>query len=1514
MNRVFHSGKILLQMLLVHALVLASGRTEDAATAERAIPLVGLGGRPCVFGRGGEKGILAPASFVLPEPLPPGSYTLTLWARFNGRGGSFRLGSLSAGGSVWPAAIPEEDAIEEKRVESAGGGGRAIATIPQDESAPISVVTVPPADVERSLRISLGIGFDEEAQKIYDKEQTSKYLADRPPEAEVGISERKEDDEGEIADEFEVRTVDVTQTPNGAVALTRLTLRTLYRAVCFEDLVTDRIVYDPGMKGVVSLQLWNFSDHETNGRLSVHLDRRIDVRETMAERDVTLPAKQRCRLEFPFEAGEEEMGRGVVAVFSTPEEEVSRRFAFSVVRDVYRVAFHGSGGPMFVPLWWGRKECEASAKAAAESNVRGYVNVWEDFAWAPSDYDEMTPDEEAWASGQTQYRKTRTCQKAFIEAYKRYGIRSITYGKACGGGAVGIAKALKRPELFHTFGPSGFCHEFFSVDILDRMREDRYRVHGLDEDFWQEWISVWAMIGNQEAYDLGCDEIIASAKMFGWDGVRYDGHFSFWSDDVRAGEVVRYCEERIRKELPGFSIGYNYFGPDTARLTYRASEEFKAAADGGGMMMSEVYRNYMGSVAPNVALLQVHGDEVRRQGGYFLCIYDTGGDVNAALVLAAGSRPMGSTSGSIREFATRYSAYVLDETNRRLERPQRIVHAEPKIPFIWDAFIYEKEEGHGACSLIFQLVNVGLNLDFGGKKGPIQNLNPPQKNLKITFNLPEGCSLVSAFVTGAYEGWRPQPAALDGNTLTIPSIELWTQAVVRLRKPQGLSLAALCEEPLTEAEQMALREKEELVRKVRASLSGPPTMSKEMMKGAWRKPRDYRDRDHLAALAGRVPEGDALLRNGQMDLFHWKGCFYHLHRVDEAMARLGRISVLESLVENGGTGQGLSEGDGDCIVPVQPWEVYQRQDVIILDNVAASAMSLLERLKILRCVEAGGGLLLIGGWYTLDKGEFEGSLLEEVLPAATLQHHSLVKLDAPVALERGPDSMPGLELAGLDFREAPRALWCNNVLPREGARILLKAGEQPALMASTFGKGRVVLIPLATSGVFPPGQTPYWEWSEWPALLERCLRWLASGYEEEAQEPSLISEEEVEKILWQLDELEGDAAVHALLKLQKHRREESAREIVRYLVAHEQMDPDLQEDLLEYAVEYADEGWADLPEKMFQRIEPSVLRAAVTILLKTQAKPDLGALKGVMNQLDLVDRAKLMARSGDSRYLPWLKEQLAAVIEQERFCETGRVSQKPLPHLMQDQGTPRLHHPFLAAAAFRCGGGPEAAYEYARGVYHLFLYAWRERWIMESKSKHEYNETPEESRRKQRALRHGVKRLAQFQKEANQAFEMLSEDFEKLKPEALRAMREIDCHKSMPGVYRLFARLRPEDWPLAAHLLETPYEPVRNLAMEFLLRHGGEEGSRRVSDALMALGRQPSAQNQVYALKRLGHVEAGRRLSLVLAALREGDSEAFEAALGAAQGLPPEEKAQAIEAAKARDDFFARRIREALGI
>ena len=131
------------------------------------------------------------------------------------------------------------------------------------------------------------------------------------------------------------------------------------------------------------------------------------------------------------------------------------------------------------------------------------------------------------------------------------------------------------------------------------MLEHRYRRYGKDEDFWQLWISAWTMLGNLDAADFGCDEIVRSAKMFGWDGVRYDGHFSVGATRPWRPGWCGIAPRGSSRSLPGFGCGYNYCGPQHGTAARGLSDiEMAACARGGGLIMSEYYRNLLGPVRP----------------------------------------------------------------------------------------------------------------------------------------------------------------------------------------------------------------------------------------------------------------------------------------------------------------------------------------------------------------------------------------------------------------------------------------------------------------------------------------------------------------------------------------------------------------------------------------------------------------------------------------------------------------------------------------------------------------------------------------------------------------------------------------------------------------------------------------------------------------------------------------------------------------------------------------------------
>ncbi len=327
----------------------------------------------------------------------------------------------------------------------------------------------------------------------------------------------------------------------------------------------------------------------------------LEVRErsicrTVFEKDVQL-AEEPTTLSFAYKPGDAEFGRELLVVVSPGGKALevapagladpvksfpgSRSEVFGVSRNVYRIGITGASG--------GHHKAGMTAADFAkvmQANKRAYANHFEVFAWAPCDYSEMTPDTEFFLSGQTQYHGSVSAFKALLAEAHKVGVKGITYGKACAGGIAGWETFRKHPDFFGIAAWAGVSSDRIGVFNCERMLRNEHSLAGPEKGEWQDWQSAWVNAASDAAVDLGADEIIASARMFGWDGVRWDGHF--------VGNMVRF-KKRVDAALPNFIHGYNiaFANPGSKLfLPDKNVEDFHECARGHGLMMDESVRDW----------------------------------------------------------------------------------------------------------------------------------------------------------------------------------------------------------------------------------------------------------------------------------------------------------------------------------------------------------------------------------------------------------------------------------------------------------------------------------------------------------------------------------------------------------------------------------------------------------------------------------------------------------------------------------------------------------------------------------------------------------------------------------------------------------------------------------------------------------------------------------------------------------------------------------------------------------
>jgi len=165
-------------------------------------------------------------------------------------------------------------------------------------------------------------------------------------------------------------------------------------------------------------------------------------------------------------------------------------------------------------------------------------------------------------------------------------------------------------------------------------------------------------------------------------------------------------------------------------------------------------------------------------------------------------------------------------------------------------------------------------------------------------------------------------------------------------------------------------------------------------------------------------------------------------------------------------------------------------NVVVLSDVNFKALGDIAFEMICDYVEQGGSLLVVGGPYALGNGEFEEARFLEVLPA---------KLSGPFDLKwagkgKSWDLQAAREndplLKGVSFEQKPKVFWQHFVTPKAGTEVVLKAGEQPALIFGSYGKGKVALLTLSPTGLEAKGEIPWWSWNGWSPLMQSIFTWL----------------------------------------------------------------------------------------------------------------------------------------------------------------------------------------------------------------------------------------------------------------------------------------------------------------------------------------------------------------------------------------------------------------------------------------
>ena len=574
--------------------------------------------------------------------------------------------------------------------------------------------------VRREGDLEVGLSYRDHAREEDAKLLKEQNLAAmEKPTAEDAMAE-KDDIEAEMEE---------LPRPVGTESflLTQIRLERLAQALAVTRVWPEKIHYFPGETANVDIEVSSISVGKTAGTLLVELLRGLDRSRELLREPVELDSGASLSRTVNLRTDEEygyEIKATVIAEGQTEGHSLSDYF--SVSESLFEVALQGWGrvgvlndqesmrNLLNMPL----EELEGLARQGALQARRRYFNMIEYFSWAPDDFFNLSPDKEVWWSGTMTYIKVKRDIKTDIRVLQTHGIKVLSYAQPFASGIDTVKELRMSPEFF-SYHASGAPAVSYDYDLI----KSQARV---DMGLRPKGMGGGLNMFDLRTVDRGIDAVIASWKMFGWDGVRYDNRYYRANNPITfAGERatkekdldpysarnVRRMKDRFWKEIgPRWLISHN----NGYRFHHKGNElGWKETIKDGLMCMDEETESaaYASHAQNEWVKYMLYALEARRfcteLGGYYQLFPPARASVPTVDMVhyvvacaASGSHPITcdnehSPAGRYGRFFTRFSAMVFARDIEPLDEPEKYLAIEEPGPggMWWKEFANTRKAG-----------------------------------------------------------------------------------------------------------------------------------------------------------------------------------------------------------------------------------------------------------------------------------------------------------------------------------------------------------------------------------------------------------------------------------------------------------------------------------------------------------------------------------------------------------------------------------------------------------------------------------------------------------------------------------------------------------------------------------------------------------------------------------------------------------------------------------------------------
>lgn len=179
-------------------------------------------------------------------------------------------------------------------------------------------------------------------------------------------------------------------------------------------------------------------------------------------------------------------------------------------------------------------------------------------------------------------------------------------------------------------------------------------------------------------------------------------------------------------------------------------------------------------------------------------------------------------------------------------------------------------------------------------------------------------------------------------------------------------------------------------------------------------------------------------------------------------------------------------------------------DCVILSDIGANTLLLHpetfakstvlgNRLHAIRdYVAAGGGFVMVGGYLTFQgiegKARYAGTAIEDILPVTLSRYDDREENPqgiTPIVADKSHPIVAGLE------ENWPVLLGYNRVTPKPDGALVATVGDDPLIVAGTYGKGRSVAFTSDCGPHWAP--LPFVEWTGYARLWPQIVNWAAGA-------------------------------------------------------------------------------------------------------------------------------------------------------------------------------------------------------------------------------------------------------------------------------------------------------------------------------------------------------------------------------------------------------------------------------------